>query len=394
MTDTSGFPIKSTSYKYDVYDQRTAKIVDLDGDGLGAATTERFVYGSNQNIALVFDGNGTLTHRYLFANGIDQIEADEQLATGTTLWALTDHLGSVRDVVDNSGVNQNHIVYDAFGNITSQSNSSVIFRNSYTGQEFDPESGLFSYGGRYYDPFTGKFIQEDKIGFSGGDANLNRYVFNSPTNLIDPIGNQAIRFLAPFIRQFPTNQLGVPDSRFNIDKNLIEIEDTFGKVKRGLLDFLTPPAGDPNADRNSRINQLKGVPLPRPGEIAPSKSNPLIEEEEETKGGKKKPNPNPTPKRPAFPLTRKQAEDIGRTVFQIASQAVKSTLKNPNNCKDHEPKEEEKECDPITPFSIQGGPYSLVSASNTGGEVHHMPSSAAIRNSNILLGASRQSTAN
>ena len=61
------------------------------------------MYGSNQNIALVFDGNGTLTHRYLFANGIDQIEADEQLATGTTLWALTDHLGSVRDVVDNSG---------------------------------------------------------------------------------------------------------------------------------------------------------------------------------------------------------------------------------------------------------------------------------------------------
>jgi RHS repeat-associated protein len=64
----------------------------------------------------------------------------------------------------------------------------VIFRNSYTGQEFDSESGLFNYGGRPYDPFAGKFIQEDKIGFAGGDTNLSRYVFNSPTNLVDPDG--------------------------------------------------------------------------------------------------------------------------------------------------------------------------------------------------------------
>ena len=177
----------------------------------------------------------------------------------------------------------------------------MIFRNSYTGQEFDSESGLFNYGGRPYDPFAGKFIQEDKIGFGGGDTNLSRYVFNSPTNLVDPIGNQAIRFLTPSIKQFPTNQLGVPDSRFNIDKNLIEIEDTFGKVKRGLLDFLTPPAGDPNADRNSRINQLKGVPLPRPGEVAPDKPKSPVEEDEPQAGKKPKPKPTPTERPKEYP---------------------------------------------------------------------------------------------
>jgi RHS repeat-associated protein len=195
-----GEVIRTANYVYDVYDQRIAKIVDLDGDGSGAATTERFVYGSNQNIALVFDGNGLLKNRYLFANGIDQIEADEQLTTGTTLWALTDHLGSVRDVVDNSGVNQNHIVYDAFGNITSQTNSSVIFRNSYTGQEFDPESGLFNYGSRPYDPYNGKFIQEDKIGFAAGDVNLSRYVFNSPVIFVDPSGYEGENILSPVVK--------------------------------------------------------------------------------------------------------------------------------------------------------------------------------------------------
>jgi RHS repeat-associated protein len=100
-------------------------------------------------------------------------------------------------VVDNSGTVQNHIVYDSFGNITSQSNSSVIFRNSYTGQEFDSESGLFSYGGRYYDPYNGKFIQEDKIGFAAGDTNLSRYVFNSPVIYNDPSGNIAQAVVIP-----------------------------------------------------------------------------------------------------------------------------------------------------------------------------------------------------
>ncbi|NCS36398.1 MAG: RHS repeat-associated core domain-containing protein [Microcystis aeruginosa G11-01] len=235
-----GEVIRTANYVYDVYDQRIAKIVDLDGDGLGAATTERFVYGSNQNIALVFDGNGTLTHRYLFANGIDQIEADEQVTTGTTLWALTDHLGSVRDVVDNSGVSQNHIVYDAFGNITSQSNSSVVFRNTYTGQEFDPESGLFSYGGRYYDPFNGKFIQEDKIGFKGKDTNLSRYVGNNSINYTDPKGtdaydilNKADQFFGSFSRVVTFGATDIIRENFYGDKVNNNQTGTFANLGTG-----------------------------------------------------------------------------------------------------------------------------------------------------------------
>ncbi len=53
--DASGEKIRSATYVYDVYDQRIAKIVDTDGDGALAATTERFVYGANQNIALAAD---------------------------------------------------------------------------------------------------------------------------------------------------------------------------------------------------------------------------------------------------------------------------------------------------------------------------------------------------
>ncbi len=196
VKDVNGDIIKSAEYKYDVYNQRIAKTVDADGDGAAVATTERYVYGRDQNIGLVFDENGNLNHRYLFGNGVDQIEADE--SNGNVLWALADHLGNVRDVVDNAGTVLNHIVYDAFGGVTSQTDESVVFRYGYTARELDAESGLQYNRARYLDSFTGRFISEDPIGFQAGDSNLYRYVFNSPIRYTDPDGLQSRELYALF----------------------------------------------------------------------------------------------------------------------------------------------------------------------------------------------------
>jgi RHS repeat-associated protein len=62
----------------------------------------------------------------------------------------------------------------------------------------DAESGLYYYRSRPFDPFTGKFIQEDKIGFAGGDTNLSRYVFNQPISNIDPNGFESRELSALF----------------------------------------------------------------------------------------------------------------------------------------------------------------------------------------------------
>jgi RHS repeat-associated protein len=91
-------------------------------------------------------------------------------------------------VVDNSGAVLNHIVYDAFGGVTSQTNASVVFRYGYTARELNTESGLQYNRARYLDSFTGKFISEDPIGFQGGDSNLYRYVNNLPITKVDPSG--------------------------------------------------------------------------------------------------------------------------------------------------------------------------------------------------------------
>ena len=54
-----------------------------------------------------------------------EIFADENSA-GESVWTLSDNQGTVRDLVDSIGTIQNHITYDSYGQITNQSNTSVI----------------------------------------------------------------------------------------------------------------------------------------------------------------------------------------------------------------------------------------------------------------------------
>jgi len=109
-------------------------------------------------------------------DAVDQIFAE--LGAGGPLWTLTDHLGSVRDLVDQSGAVQDTIAYDGFGNILSDSNDEVGGRFKYTAREFDVETGLQYNRARYYDAATGRWISQDPMGFDAGDSNLYRYVNN------------------------------------------------------------------------------------------------------------------------------------------------------------------------------------------------------------------------
>jgi RHS repeat-associated protein len=53
---------------------------------------------------------------------------------------------------------------------------------------FDTETGLQNNLHRWYDPGTGRWLNEDPIGFAAGDANLYRYVGNGVTGARDPKG--------------------------------------------------------------------------------------------------------------------------------------------------------------------------------------------------------------
>ena len=57
----------------------------------------------------------------------------------------------------------------------------------YAGYRYDPETGLYHTGARYYDPRLGRFLQTDPAGHAAG-PNLYAYVGNDPLNATDPSG--------------------------------------------------------------------------------------------------------------------------------------------------------------------------------------------------------------
>ena len=102
-----------------------------------------------------FTGSGTLLTRYLYGPGvINGSVVDEILARtssgGTTAWYLPDKSGSVRDIVSSSGSLLDHIVYDSFGNILTETNASNGDRFKFAGMEYDSVTGLTHGRARYY----------------------------------------------------------------------------------------------------------------------------------------------------------------------------------------------------------------------------------------------------
>ncbi len=209
--DVSGALVQDVHYTYDVFDRRLAKSVDSDGAGPQPLEIDRFVYDGDE-IALTFDGAGNLTHRYLRGPVIDQIFADEN-AMQQVLWPLTDHQGTVRDLVNSAGVVADHRTYDSFGRLTDQTNAAVDYMFGFTGRELDQETGLHYYRARYYDSAIGQFVGEDPLGFQSGDTNLHRYVGNQSTQRTDPFGLK---------QQLPQNghSLDDPDWKNDLRRNL------------------------------------------------------------------------------------------------------------------------------------------------------------------------------
>jgi RHS repeat-associated protein len=107
---------------------------------------------------------------------------------GTTYRVLSDHLGSVRLVVNAvDGSITQRIDYDEFGNVTSDTNSGFQ-PFAFAGGLYDQSTKLTRFGARDYDAFTGRWTAKDPILFAGGDLNLYGYILCNPINIIDIYG--------------------------------------------------------------------------------------------------------------------------------------------------------------------------------------------------------------
>ncbi len=190
-------------YEYDVFGNRIERDLDfIDDVDSENDSTERYSYdgwkpgggfvgNENWDVWADFDGSNTFQQRYVRGDQIDQLLGRID-SSDTVAWYLTDHVGSVRHMIDNSGVVQNTIVYDGFGNITSESNASFEDRYKWTGREWDTEAKLQYNRARFYDPAIGRWTSQDPLGFAAGDSNLYRYVNNRPVMATDPSGLQQV----------------------------------------------------------------------------------------------------------------------------------------------------------------------------------------------------------
>jgi hypothetical protein len=113
------------------------------GDGLSSAG----------NLWADLNGSASLLERYIFSDSVDELFA-RIFSTGTAAWYLTDRMGSVRDITDNTGAVIDHLNYDGFGNVTSETEPWNGDRFKWTGRELDSETGL------QYGFHTGGLVEE------------------------------------------------------------------------------------------------------------------------------------------------------------------------------------------------------------------------------------------
>ena len=115
--------------------------------------------------------------------------------TGTSVYYYhLDHLGSLNIASDDGGNRVQAVTYYPFGEVLTNTGT-VDLKYKFTGQEYDPDSKLYYFGARYYDPAIARFLSPDSIVQSPGNPqSLARYSYalNNPLAYIDPTGHFSI----------------------------------------------------------------------------------------------------------------------------------------------------------------------------------------------------------
>ncbi|HEV8486394.1 MAG TPA: RHS repeat-associated core domain-containing protein, partial [Blastocatellia bacterium] len=173
-----------------------------DGDGnrvaktVGGVTTKFLVDTNNPTCyaQVVEEIVGGATQR-AYVHGHSLI-SQTQLISGnwvTSFYGYDGH-GSVRLLLDTTAAATDTYIFDAFGNlITSTGTTPNIYL--YTGEQFDPQLGLYYLRARYVNAATGRFWTMDEFGGSSSDpVSLHKYLYANadPANGTDPSGQFTI----------------------------------------------------------------------------------------------------------------------------------------------------------------------------------------------------------
>jgi RHS repeat-associated protein len=238
--NTGGTLDLTVDYKYDAFGEQIEEDV-------GAGNLARFarfgidgwnsnmaspIGNENRNVWARLDSTSSLINRYLWGDHVDQQLGRIDLGPATPYWTLQDRLGSIRDVINNSGLVKDDIQYDAFGNINLATETNSAYRGwyAYSGREFDTEINLQYNHARWYDATMGRWISEDPLGFDAGDSNLYRYVNNGPTIATDPSGLQEVLAGPASLKLSVTSAAEV-----EVDGNFVEANMRIAWLPQGVV---------------------------------------------------------------------------------------------------------------------------------------------------------------
>jgi len=156
------------------------------GKKVGGTLVQGFLYGNQLEPIAELDGSGNLVSRFVYVSKAHV--PDYMVKAGVTYRIVSDHLGSVRLVVNTiDGSIAQRMDYDEFGNVTLDSNPGFQ-PFGFAGGIYDQHTRLTRFGARDYDAETGRWTAKDPIGLAGGDTNLFGYVMSDPINLLDQNG--------------------------------------------------------------------------------------------------------------------------------------------------------------------------------------------------------------
>jgi len=168
---------------------------------LGLPTSTKSFVWSGNTMAEERGASGAVVTKRFFSEGEQRIGGSD----AGNYYYSRDHLGSVREVTDATGILKVQYDYDAWGNqVVVTGNMSFDF--GYTGHYRHAPSNLYLALYRAYDPTMGRWLNRDPIGEAGG-LNLYGYVLNNPVNLDDPLGLDPPGYVPPSNKTVPVAPL-------------------------------------------------------------------------------------------------------------------------------------------------------------------------------------------
>ena len=198
---------KTASYEYLPNNYRYSKTV--------GSTTTRFLWDGDY-VAGELDSTGNISKKYFY--GMDMLSDD----SGDNY--IYDIHGSVTNVLNSSGTKTGTYEYNAFGRDEKSTINSISNPWQYCGEYKDNETGLIYLRNRYYDPETGRFINEDPIR-SGG--NWYSYASQNPIMFIDPSGLKTKAEIDSSMSQEDKNKLVKYQNQYKICEAVNDFKGMF-----------------------------------------------------------------------------------------------------------------------------------------------------------------------